>query len=76
MVKLDTSDSNSILVNVLIIIVVIAIAYLIYYLYTNKSNKKPNVQQQEYRPKHNMNEHFQVQEVIFYPKCTAIGFSS
>ena len=66
MVKLDTSDSNSILVNVLIIIVVIAIAYLIYYLYTNKSNKKPNVQQQEYRPrpKHNMNEHFEVQEEI------------
>jgi hypothetical protein len=41
MAKLDTSDSNSILTNVLIIIVVIAIAYLIYYLYTNKSNNVP-----------------------------------
>jgi len=65
MVKLDTSDSNSILVNVLIIIVVIAIAYLIYYLYTNKSNKKPNVQQREYRPiRSEMRENFEVQEEI------------
>lgn len=37
MAKLDTSDSNSILQNILIIIVIIGIAYLIYYLYNNSS---------------------------------------
>jgi len=39
MAKVDLSDSNSILSNVLIIIVVIGIAYLIYYMYTS-SNKQ------------------------------------
>ena len=58
MVKLDTSDSNSILTNVLIIIVVIAIAYLVYYLYTN-SNKSSNVSSsQNSLPLQHTNEHF------------------
>lgn len=39
MAKVDMSDSNSILVNILIIIVVIVIAYLIYYLYSSKTSK-------------------------------------
>jgi hypothetical protein len=43
MPKVDMSDSNSILTNVLIIIVVIAIAYLIYYIYTTKFNKSSQV---------------------------------
>ncbi len=40
MAKLDMSDSNSILSNILIIIVVIGIAYLVYYLYTNKGSSQ------------------------------------
>ena len=40
MTKLDMSDSNSILSNILIIVVVIGIAYLIYYMYTNKGNNQ------------------------------------
>jgi len=37
MAKLEASDSNSILQNILIIVVIIGIAYLIYYLYNNSS---------------------------------------
>jgi hypothetical protein len=38
MAKIDVSDSNSILKNILIILVVAGIAYLIYYLYNNNTN--------------------------------------
>lgn len=43
MAKIDVSDSNSILKNILIILVVAGIAYLIYYLYNTNmiENKKP-----------------------------------
>jgi hypothetical protein len=47
MAKVDMSDSNSILTNILIIIVVIAIAYLIYYVYSAKNNKPSNVPSSE-----------------------------
>lgn len=42
MAKLDVSDSNSILQNILIILVIIGIAYLVYYMY-NSSSMQNNV---------------------------------
>jgi hypothetical protein len=44
MSKLDMSDSNSILRNILIILIVVGVAYLIYYLYNNNGDMKSNNQ--------------------------------